>query len=180
MGLFDQILSAIENPNQQASPNQLDNIINTVEQLSNDHGVDAGTTQAALSIVGGYVREALQGVRSQSGDAQAQEIVNQYSGTTPNYQAVQSLFAPSQVHEIISAIAQRTGVNATAIEAMLPVLIPVVLNLLKTGTNVQNPQSGQNSVLNTFLDADGNHQVDIGDALMLAGRFFSQSRSGNG
>ncbi|WP_445240813.1 hypothetical protein [Microcoleus vaginatus] len=53
MGLFDQILSAIDNPNQQASPNQLGNILGAVEQLSGNQGIDAGTTQLAMSVLGG-------------------------------------------------------------------------------------------------------------------------------
>ncbi|MGE5657552.1 MAG: DUF937 domain-containing protein [Actinomycetota bacterium] len=174
MGLFDQILGAIGNPSQQASPNQLSEIISTVEQLSNNQGVDPGTTQTMLSIVGNYVQSALQNVRSESGESQAQAIVNQYSGTNPNYQAVESLFGPSQIGEIIDVIAQRTGLNAATIQTMLPILIPLVLNLLQTGTNVQNPQSGQNSVLQNFLDADGNNQVDIGDIFQLAGRFLNR------
>ncbi|HLO50514.1 MAG TPA: DUF937 domain-containing protein [Kamptonema sp.] len=176
MGLFDQILGAIENPNQQASPNQLDGIVSTVQQLGNNYGVDAGTTQVAMSILGGYVRSALQDVRSQSGNSQAEAIVNQYSGTTPNAQAVQSLFNSSQVTQIAQAIAQRTGLDEGTIQAMIPVLIPLVLNLLQMGSNAQNPQSGQNSLLSSFLDADGDNDVDIGDAMMMAGRFFNQPR----
>lgn len=111
MGLFDQILGAIDNPNQQASPNQLGSILGAVEQLSGTQGVDAGTTQLAMSVLGGYVRSALQNVRSNSGEAQAQEIVNQFSGTNPNPQAVQSLFGGGQVAQIVQDIAQRTGIN---------------------------------------------------------------------
>ncbi|MDF0551958.1 hypothetical protein [Kamptonema sp. UHCC 0994] len=176
MGLFDQILGAIENPNQQASPNQLDNIVGTVQQLGNNYGVDLGTAQMAVSMLGGYVRSALQDVRSQSGNSQAEAIVNQYSGTTPNIQAVQSLFNPNQVTQIAQAIAQRTGIDEGTIQAMIPVLIPLVLNLLQMGSNAQNPQSGQNSLLSSFLDADGDNDVDIGDAMMLAGRFLNQPR----
>jgi len=35
MGLFDQIINAIDDPNQQASSGQLANIFNTTQQLSN-------------------------------------------------------------------------------------------------------------------------------------------------
>lgn len=174
MGLFDQILNAVQNPNQEASPNQLGNILGTVQQLSNNYGADPATTQVALSILGNYVRSSLQNVRDQSGQDQAQAIVNNYAGTTPNPQAVQSLFTPNQVGQIADVIAQRTGLNSATIQAMIPILVPLVLNFLKTGTNVQNPQAGSNPVLNSFLDADGDNDVDLGDALSLAGRFLNQ------
>ncbi len=174
MGLFDQILSAIDNPNQQGSPNQLGNILGAVEQLSGNHGVDAGTTQLAMSVLGGYVRSALQDVRSQSGDAQAQEVVNQFSGTNPNPQAVQSLFGGGQLTQIVEDIAQRTGLNNATVQAMIPVLVPIVLNLLQSGGNAQNPAQGANPVLNAFLDGNGDGNVDISDAMSMASRFLNK------
>lgn len=174
MGLFDQILGAIDNPNQQANPNQLGNILGAVEQLSGSQGVDAATTQLAMSVLGGHVRSALQDVRSQSGDAQAQQVVNQFSGTNPNPQAVQSLFGAGQLTQIVADIAQRTGLNNATVQAMIPVLVPIVLNLLKTGSNTQNPAQGGNPVLNTFLDGDGDGDVDITDAMSMASRFLNQ------
>jgi hypothetical protein len=174
MGLFDQILGAIDNPNQQASPNQLGSILGAVEQLSGTQGVDAGTTQLAMSVLGGHVRSALQNVRSNSGDAQAQQIVNQFSGTNPNPQAVESLFGGGQVMQIVQDIAQRTGLNNATVQAMIPMLVPLVLNLLKTGSNTQNPNQGGNPVLSAFLDADGDGDVDITDTISMASRFLNQ------
>ena len=174
MGLFDQILSAIDNPDQQASPNQLGGILGAVEQLSGNQGVDAGTTQLAMSVLGGYVRSALQDVRSNSGDAQAQEVVNQFSGTNPNSQAVQSLFGGNQLTQIVQDIAQRTGLNNETVQAMIPVLVPLVLNLLQTGSNAQNPTQGGNPVLSAFLDSDGDGDVDITDTISMASRFLNQ------
>lgn len=56
MGLFDQILGAVANSNQQGSLGQLGSIISTVDQLSNSTGADASTIQSLLSVVGGQVR----------------------------------------------------------------------------------------------------------------------------
>jgi len=83
MGLFDQILSAIDNPNQQASPNQLGNILGAVEQLSGNQGVNTGTTQLAMSVLGGYVRSALQDVRSQSGDDKLNKLSTNLAAQIP-------------------------------------------------------------------------------------------------
>jgi hypothetical protein len=44
-----------------------------------------------------------------------------------------------------------------------------VLNFLKTGSKAQHSQAG-NPVLNAFLDADGDRDIDIADAILLAGR----------
>lgn len=179
MGLFDQILGAVSNPNQQASPDQLGAILNTVQQVANSRGVDPNTTQAALSVVGSYVRSALQQQRATNGEAQAQAIVNQYGSTHANPAAVEALFSPNQQQQVAQAVSQQTGINANTIISLLPVLVPIVLNLLKSGSSTQ-PQAtaagsaGSNPVLNAFLDADHDGDVDVADAMALAGRYLSQ------
>lgn len=174
MGLLDQILSAVDNPNQQASTGQLATILNTVQQVSDGYNTNPSTVQSALSIVGNFVRSALQQKRTQLGEQGAQEIVDQYSGTYPNPQAVDALFGSYQVQEIVQTVAQRTGLDAKMILQMLPILVPLVLNLLQTGSNAQNPQQGSNPVLNSFLDADRDGDVDIADAMIMAGRHLSR------
>lgn len=180
MGLFDQILGAVNNPNQQASPDQLGAILGTVQQLSNRQGLDANSTQTALSVVGGYVRSALQQQRATGGPERAEAIVNQYGGTSPSGDVLETLFSPGQQQQVAQAVAQRTGISADKVIALLPILVPIVLSLLKqgssqpaAGSNVGNP-TGANTVLNGFLDSDGDGDVDIGDAMSMAGRFLQR------
>lgn len=174
MGLFDQIINAIDSPKQAASSGQLASMLSTTQQLSDSYGADPSTVQSALSIVGNYVRGALQQQRSTNGEQEAQAFVNQYSGTYPNPQAVHRLFSPGQTDQIAQVVAQRTGLNAQTIQQMLPILVPLVLNLLQTGTHSQNPQHGSNPVLSAFLDADRDGDVDIADAIQMAGRHLSR------
>lgn len=172
MGLFDQIINAIDSKDHQGSTGQLSSNLSTMQQLSNSYGADPSTMQSALSIVGNYVRGALQQKRSVNGAEDAQNIVNQYSGTYPNPQAVQSLFSGGQIAQIAAEVASRTGLSAGTIQQMLPILVPIVLNLLQSGNRTQNHQGGSNPVLNTFLDADRDGDVDIADAMQLASRHF--------
>jgi hypothetical protein len=86
------------------------------------------------------------------------------------------LFSSAQVSQLIEAIGAKTGLDPSQIQMMLPILIPVVLNLLRTGANTDNPEAEGNPVLNSFLDADGDGDVDIADALNLAGGFLNRGR----
>jgi hypothetical protein len=173
MGLFDQILGAINNPEQQASSGQIGDVLSTVQQLSNNSNTDPSAVQSVFSIVGKYARSALQQKRNTSGNQQTQDFVNQFGGTHPSNQAVQMLFNAPQIQQIVQEAAQRTGLSSATIQAMLPILVPVVLKLLQTGNSTQNPQ-GSNPVLQTFLDADGDGDVDMADALQMAGRYMSR------
>lgn len=173
MSLFEQIINAIDSPTQQASPGQLGDIVSTVQQLSNNANTDPSTIQSVLSIVGGHARSALQQKRDNEGQEQTQNFVNQFGGTNPSNQAVQLLFGTPQIQQISQEVERRTGLSAGTIQAMLPILVPLVLKFLQTGSNNQNPQ-GANPVLNTFLDADNDGDVDIADAMQMAGRYLGQ------
>mgnify|MGYP002777003744 CR=1 FL=1 len=172
MGLFDQIMNAVNDPNLQANAGQLAGIFGTMQQLGDNQGADASTMQSAMSVVGGFVRSALQEKQAEGGNDAVQNLVNQFGGTSPNIAAVTALFG-SQLQPIIDAVSQRTGLDPNTIQQMLPSLVPLVLNFLKTGTPTQD-QSGSNPVLNSFLDSDGDGDVDIADAMRMAGGFLGQ------
>ena len=170
MGLFDQILGAVANPNQQGNMGQIGSIINTVQQLSNSTGASPSTMQSVFSIVGGQVRSALQQKRDTDGNQAAENVVNQFAGNSANPLAVASLFSSGMQQQLAQTVAQRTGLDAGMIQQMLPMLVPVVLNVLKSGANNQ----GGNPVLNSFLDADQDGDVDLADVMQMANRYMGR------
>ncbi|MDY6785629.1 MAG: DUF937 domain-containing protein [Cyanobacteriota bacterium] len=174
MSLFDKILGAIDDPNKQANPNQLAGILSTVQQLSSSTGTNPDAMQSAVGIVGKYVRSSLQQKRATEGEQQVQSIVNRFSGTQPSNQAVNLLFGAPQVQSMIREIETRTGLGAGTIQSLLPMIVPLVLNFLQTGSNTQNPQSSANPVLSGFLDSDGDGDVDMMDAMRMASRYLNK------
>lgn len=173
MSIFNQILNAIDNPEKEASTNQLNSILDTVQQLSGSYQTNPDAVQSAISIVGNYTKSALRQQRSNGNMAQVNQLVNQFGGTRANSQILSTLFSTSQVQDMIQQISRRTGLNAGTITAMLPILVPLVLNLLKTGNNKHNLQQ-QNPVVSSFLDSDGDGDVDLNDALGMASRYLNR------
>lgn len=173
MGLFDQILGAIEDPSRQGSTEQLGGVLDAIGQLNNDLGTDSSTSQTLVSGLGGYVRSALQEKRATEGEAGVQSLLNQFGGTNANPMALASLFGGGGQQQIANELSQRTGIPPQTILAALPILVPLVLNLLQTG-NTQNPQAGNNNVLSAFLDGDRDGDVDLGDVIGMAGQFLNR------
>jgi len=169
MGFFDQILSAVNDPNLQANADQMGGILNMVQQLSSNHGTDAGATQALMSVVGSYVQSSLQS----AGPDQAQALVNQYGGMAHNPQAVDALLGSAMQQQVVQDVIQRTGLDPQTVQAMLPTIVPLVLNMIQGGNNTQNPQAG-NPLLNAFLDKNQDGNLDLGDALGVASQFFNR------
>lgn len=174
MGLLDQLMGAVANPNQQANPDQLSAIFNTVQQMSGNYGVESNATQAVLSALGGHVKTALQQRQQTVGTDGVAAIVNQVSGTHPNAGALDALFGGNQ-QQVVQSVSQQSGVNASTIQAMLPALIPLVMSVLQSGAMNQGGATGAgggNPILNAFLDGDRDGDTDLGDLMSMAGRFM--------
>ena len=173
MGLFNHIMGALKNPEQEANDGQLGGILDSVNQVSRSYSTEPSAVETAMSIVGKYAKNSLRDKRRAGGDQVAQQIVNQYSGTQPNPQGVQALFSMPQIQHLSQEIEGRTGINQGIVQSMLPILVPLVLNFLKTGSHSRRPM-GSNTVLSGFLDNDGDGDVDIADALQMASRHLGR------
>jgi uncharacterized protein YidB (DUF937 family) len=161
MGLFDQILGAV------GDSNQLGNLAQIGSMLANS-GADSSAMQSVLSVVGNQVRSTLQEKQANEGTEAVQAVVDQFAGTSPDPQAVSSLFPPAIQQQVIDTISQRTGLDMSQAQQMLPALVPVVLNFLNAG----NSQAGANPILTSFLDADGDGDVDMADLMQMASRYM--------
>lgn len=178
MGLFDQVLSAINDPNRQTSQSQVGQLVDTVNQLSRQTNASPDTMNQAVSILGGFVRSSLQETRRQQGDAAARDLVQ--AGSQSGAGILPRLFnAPQQV-QLIQTLAQRTSLSNSQIQMLLPILIPVVMRLLASGEANSGTPTGagragagglNNSILSAFLDANQDGEVDLGDMLNQARRF---------
>ncbi len=172
-GLFDQVVGALNNPNQQASTDQLGGIVGTLQQVSQTQGLDANTTQTLVNVVGNHVRTALTQQQKGTGSNQIENLVSRFSGTDANPEAVQCVLGEKETQATVEDGARATGLNPSVVQSLLPVLVPLVLNFLQTGASNQK-QPGSNSVLQSFLQGSGGG-FDMGSAVSMASQFL-QSR----
>lgn len=176
MGLFFDVLSSINNPNQQGSVDGLSNILQTVQQVTGGTGIDASASQGMFSVLGSLTRSALQQQQGAIGAPSLEGMLGQLAGGalsgTGGGTELQSLFPPALQQQAVQAIAAKTGLNPTLIQTMLPGLISSVLGFLNMGAPVPGAR-GTNPLLSAFLSSDDDKDVDMGDVLKFAGRFLN-------
>ncbi|NET49022.1 MAG: DUF937 domain-containing protein [Merismopedia sp. SIO2A8] len=173
MGLLTQVMGVIQDPERQASIGQMSKIVMAAQQLGQANNVDASTMQQATSVIGGFVRSALQEKRVNEGDAAAQAVVQQ--GAMGGADILSALFTPSQQQQVTQAISDRTGLDASQVMSFLPVLLPLVMKMLDQGTGKSGTTAAtdnSNPLLSAFLDGDGDGDVDISDMLGMASKFL--------
>jgi Bacterial protein of unknown function (DUF937) len=181
MGLFFDVLSAVNNPNQQASVDQLGSLVNSVQQLSQQTGLDMGTTQNVISALGSAIRPTLQEQGAAMGGQQLAGMLSQLGGsgmlgglTGGRGTGVLQALIPAQMQQqLAQTVAQKTGLDSAMVMSLLPALIPIAINFLNLGANKPGTPGGANPLLSAFLDSDRDGDTDLGDVVKFAGRFMN-------
>lgn len=175
MGLFFDVLTAINNPDQKASVGQLSDVTSTIQQIAGNSGLEPSTMQTVLSSLGSALRPAL---RQQASTGDLGSLMGQLGGLgagASGLGSLSSLLTPQLQQQIVQAVKQKTGVSAGTIQGMLPALIPVVMQVLNMGASTSS-EAAPNLLLRSFLDSDRDQDVDFGDVFKFATRFLNLPR----
>lgn len=175
MGLADLFIQAIQNPDQRAATDDVGAIQDRLRTMTGSAGAPQGLDQRLLSTVGSYVRGALRDQRRERGDAAVHETVDRYGGLDRDDRAVEAVFGQQDQERVVRSVSQETGLQPQQVQGMLPALIPMALKLLQGGglKAPRGPVGASNPLLGSFLDADRDGDVDLGDALGVASRFLT-------
>jgi hypothetical protein len=175
MGLFFDVLSAINNPNQQANVEQLGGLTDEIQQITGKFGLDATATQSVVSAIGSQLRPALQQQATSGNPLDIAGLIGKVTGGGANLGALQSMIPPQAQELLLQGIAGKTGLSASSAGELLPSLLPTVLKFLNLGA--PTPGSiGTNPLLTGFLDGDKDGDVDLGDVFKFATRFLNAPR----
>lgn len=174
MGLFFEVLSAINNPNQQGSAEQLGSLMNSVQQLGAGRGINAPTLQTALSAVGSFIQPALK-QHATGDDRSLNQMVSQLADSTAGTGALQSVLTPQLQQQMIQMVSQRTGLSDNTLQSLLPGLLSTAVGFLNMGANKPGVP-GSNPVLSAFLNSDRESDTDLGTVFKFASRFLDSPR----
>lgn len=167
--MFFEVLSAINDPNQQASVDQLEKMVASVQQVANNQGVNPNQMQSMMTILGGALQPILQQQRSQLGDGQLVSMLNRIDQPS----TLTSILSPELQGQLIQTVTQKTGMQASIAQTMMPKLLPIVLGLFNMGTPTPGSVVDTNSLLSTFLDSGRASNTDLGNVIKFAGRFLN-------
>ncbi|MBW4463021.1 MAG: DUF937 domain-containing protein [Nodosilinea sp. WJT8-NPBG4] len=172
MSLFFDVLSSINNPNQQGSIDQLSSVMTSVQQLAGSQGMNIDQMGGILNALGEALQPTLKEQAATMGTGQLEGMLGKLSGAG-GAAALAAAMPPQMQQQLIEAVAQKSGLNAGMIQTMLPKLLPVVIVLLGMGTAKPGAVNGGNPLLKTFLDSGAPNSTDLGTVVKFADRFLN-------
>lgn len=175
MSLFFDVLSSINNPDQQGSVDQLSSVTNSLQQLANSQGLNSNQMSSVMTALGGALQPALKQQAGMLGAGQMDGMISQFTQNTGGLAGLQAMVPPQMQQQLIQSVAQKSGLNAGMVQAMLPQMLPAVMGLLGMGATKPG-RSGGNALLNAFLDSNRSGNTDLGDVMKFANRFLNPPR----
>ena len=174
--MFFEVLSVINDPNRQASIEQLSQVQASVQKLAKSQDLETDQMQSMMTALGGSLRPILQQQQSQLSTGNSlTSILGQLTDTdTDTTAALESLIPPQLQQQMAQVVAQKTGMNADTIQSLLPQLLPVVMELLNMGASKPGSSGGDtNPLVAAFLDSDRDGDADLGNVMKLVDRFLN-------
>ena len=167
--MFFDVLSAINEPNQQATVSQLQQITQSVQTLASSQGINPSQLQSMMTVLGGALQPVLKQKQAQLGAGQLASMLGRISETSE----LASVISPQQQQQLAEAVANKTGMQASVAQTMLPQLLPLVINLFNMGAPTSGSVGRTNSLLSTFLDGNQTRNTDLGNVMKFAHRFLN-------
>ena len=167
--MFFEVLSAINNPSQQASVSQLEQITQSAKTIASSQGINPNQMQLMMTVLGGALQPILKQKQSQLGAGQLASMV----GRAGDISVMASIISPQLQQQLAQTVTQRTGMQASVAQTLVPQLLPVILNLFNMGTPTPGSVGGTNSLLSTFLDGNRSSNTDLGHVMKFADRFLN-------
>lgn len=172
MSLFFDVLSSINNPNQQGSIDQLSSVMDSVQQLAGSQGMNTDQMGGILNALGEALQPTLTEQAATMSTGQLEGMLSKLSGAG-GAAALAAAIPPQMQQQLIEAVAQKSGLNAGMIQTMLPKLLPVVIGLLSMGAAKPGTVSSGNPLLKTFLNSGAPNSTDLGTVVKFAERFLN-------
>ena len=170
--MFFEVLSAINNPNQQASIGQLQQITQSAQTIASSHGINPNQMQLMMTILGNALQPILKQKQVQLGARQLASIVSRASDAS----VLASIIPLQQQQQLTQTVAQKIGMPAAVAQTLLPQMLPIVMTLFSMGTSTPGSVGATNSLLSAFLDDNRPDNTDLGKVITFAGRFLNAPR----
>ena len=171
MSLFQSILDSISNPQHAGSNADLQGLLNLAQFIPGAQNAEQ-QIKPILDVLGPHIQDVLNQQQQTQGQAATQQTVANLSQPGVGVAELQNLFGADRFNSIVGEIAGRTGLDQQLILNALPMVVPVIMQLLAGGNHQSDPQV-PNPVLNNFLGGQNGGAL-LTEVFGLASQFLKR------
>jgi hypothetical protein len=171
MGMFFEMLSAINDPHRQGSIEQLSGIMSNIQNVQSQENIDPATMQRVMSAIGPSIQTAL--TQQPNTGNFVGDVLKQLAGAGGNSSAIQALFTPQLQQQMFDRVAAKTGMSRNRVQSFVPILLPLVCQFFNLGVGKPGMNGKhENSIVSAFMNAGQGTGGDLGEVFKFANRFL--------
>jgi len=192
MNFFDVLVSSIQDPQAGTQKSDLEGLLgallggspSSAQQASRQ--IPPQVAEGHAGTIGSSLKPALREAGQQGGIEGIDALLGSLKQNANSPQALERTLGHDRMEQMVNKAQQKSGLPADAILSMLPVIIPALVGMLQsgarqgaapsaqTGATAGDPLAGlaSNPLLNSFLDSDGDGDVDMQDLVRLGSKFL--------
>lgn len=180
MSLFDAVLASLNDPSRATQQSDLEGLASAFS----GGGASSANAGQIANLIGGFLKPMLQEQHAVGGAQGVDSFLQDIKQSANSPDQLRQVLGADRVDQMVGRAEQKTGLDASAIFRLLPIVLPAVIGLLQSGRPATAPAvtaatgapaGGQtNPILAQFLDSDRDGDVDMADVVRLTSRFLQK------
>jgi len=190
MNLFETLISSIQDPQAGTQQSDLEGLLAALlggsPAAPETRSVPPAAAEELAGSIGNVLKPALREAGQQGGIQGIDALLGSLKQNAGSPQALERTLGRDRMDQMVNQAQQKSGLPVDTIMSMLPVIIPALVALLQsgarrdaapsapTGATTGDPLAGlaANPLLQSFLDTDGDGDVDMADLIRLGSKFL--------
>jgi hypothetical protein len=187
MNFFDVLVSSIQDPRAGTQKSDLETLLGSLTGGGqNSTGAPSDDAASGLAgAVGSMLKPALREAGQSGGMEGIDALLGSLKQNANSPQELERTIGRERMEEMVGKAREKSGLPTGSIMAMLPIILPALISLLQSGarSGAPAPQAGatagdplvplaSNPLLKSFMDSDGDGDVDMTDLVAMGSRFL--------
>jgi uncharacterized protein YidB (DUF937 family) len=186
--LFDAILTSIQDPSRNTQQSDLTTLLKALAGGGAEaSAVPSNAAEGLAGTIGHFLKPMLKETAQTGGIESVNALLEAIKANATSPEKLEQTLGQSRMEQMVSNAQQQSGLSMDTILRMLPVILPAVIALLQSGTRTaaaDAPASAaapaadplaslaSNPILKSFLDSDGDGDVDMQDLVRMGSKFL--------
>jgi hypothetical protein len=188
MNFFDVLVSSIQDPQSGTQKSDLQDLLGALTGATGQAApgqMPPGAAEGLAGAIGSMLKPTLREAGQSGGMQGIDALLGSLKQNANSPQQLERTIGRERMEQMVGKAQQKSGLPPDMIMSLLPVILPAVISLLQSGSRTAAPSAqpgatagdhlgslASNPLLKSFMDSDGDGDVDMADLVAMGSKFL--------